>query len=230
VAHIGILGTGRMAVRLARILLDNGHHVTLGSRTPPRAAKLARALDARRCAAGTYEDAAKPPFVLPAVFVRDGLFDVMEQLRPCLAGKTLIDIANPFNRDYTGFILPWDSSACEEMQRRFPESRVVGIFKNVSWETFENPHFQEGVSDVYVVGDDAAAKRDVLELFTPSSFRFVDAGALVNARVVERMILFAMELGGRLGYLPRVGWKLLGEPWVPGEKDVWAKTLAMASN
>jgi predicted dinucleotide-binding enzyme len=218
-----------MAVRLARILLDNGHHVMLGSRTPPRAEKLRRALDARRCAAGTYEEAASLSFVLPAVFLRDGLFELMEQLRPRLVDKTLIDIANPFNSDYTAFVLPWDTSASEEMQRRFPECRVVGTFKNVSWETFENPRFQEGVSDVYVVGDDAAAKRDVIALFTPSAFRLVDAGALVNARIVERMILFAMELGGRMGYLPRVGWKLLGEPWVPGAKDIWAKTLAAAS-
>jgi hypothetical protein len=50
----------------------------------------------------------------------------------------------------------------------------------------------------------------------------------VNARIVERMILFGMELGARMGYLPRVGWRLLGEPWVAGEKDIWARTLANA--
>jgi hypothetical protein len=227
-AQIGILGTGRMAVRLARILVDNGHHVTLGSRTPQRAANLARILGEHLCAGSTYEDAASRPYVLPAIFVRDGLFDTMERLRPRLGGKTLIDIANPFNTDYTGFISPWDTSAAEEMQRRFPSSPVVGAFKNIAWETFENPRFPEGVSDIYVMGDYPDAKRRVIDLFTPSSFRLVDAGPLVNARTVERMTLFAMELGGRLGYLPRVGWKLLGEAWVPGEKDAWAKTLAAA--
>lgn len=227
-AQIGILGTGRMAVRLARILVDNGHSVVLGSRTPTRAANLARSLGERLCAGGTYEDAAASPYVLPAIFLRDGLFDVMERLRPRLEGKTLIDIANPFNADYTGFILPWGTSASEEMQRRFPSSPVVGLFKNIAWETFENPRFAEGVSDIYVVGDHEGAKRRVIDLFTPSSFRLVDAGALANARIVERMTLFAMELGAHLGYLPRVGWKLLGEPWVPGKKDAWAKTLAAA--
>ncbi|RPI45711.1 MAG: dinucleotide-binding enzyme [Betaproteobacteria bacterium] len=228
-AQIGILGTGRMAVRLARILLDNGHRVILGSRTPSRASTLARVLDAARCAGGSYEDAARAPVVLPAIFIRDGLFDVLEALRVPLAGKLLIDIANPFNADYTGFTLPWDTSASEQLQLRFPANRVVGIFKNVFSEAFENPHFREGVSDVYVVGEDAQAKREVTALFTPSSFRFVDAGGLVNARIVERMTLFAMELGARMGYLPRVGWKLLGEPWEPGKRDVWAKALATAT-
>lgn len=227
-AQIGIIGTGRMAVRLARILLDNGHRVTLGSRSPSRAQNLARVLDEDQCAGGTYEDAAEQPIVLPAVFIRDGLFDVMERLRPRLAGKLLIDIANPFNDDYTGFILPWDTSASEQMQQRFPSCRVIGIFKNLSWETFENPHFREGVSDVYAVGDDVEAKREVIALFTPSNFRVVDAGRLSNARIVERMTLFAMELGGRLEYMPRIGWKLLGEHWVPGVKDIWASTLATA--
>jgi predicted dinucleotide-binding enzyme len=228
-AHIGILGTGRMAVRLARILLDNGHHVMLGSRTPSRARSLARILGEPLCAGGSYADAASQPIVMPAVFIRDGLFDVLENLRTALSGKVLIDIANPFNADYSGFILPWDTSASEQMQARLPSSRVVGIFKNVAWEAFENPRFPEGVSDVYVVADDADAKREVMRLFTPSSFRLVDAGRLENARIVERMTLFLMELGGRLGYLPRAGWKLLGEPWVPGKQDIWAKALATAA-
>lgn len=228
-AQIGILGTGRMAVRLARILLDNGHCVVLGSRKLSRARTLARVLDARNCTGGTYFDAASQPIVLPAIFIRDGLFEAMEGLRTQLERKLLIDIANPFNSDYTGFILPWDTSASEQMQRHFPLARVVGAFKNVAWEAFDSPRFPEGVSDVYVVGDDAQAKREVMALFTPSNFRLVDAGRLANARIVERMILFGMELGARMGYLPRVGWKLLGEPWVAGEKDIWAQTLANAA-
>lgn len=227
-AQIGILGTGRMAVRLARILLDNGHRVVLGSRKISRAQTLARVLDARACSGGTYLDAAAQPIVLPAIFIRDGLFEVMERLRAQLEEKLLIDITNPFNSDYTDFILPWDTSASEQMQQRFPSARVVGAFKNVAWEAFENPHFREGLSDVYVVGDHQDAKREVMALFTPSNFRLLDAGRLANARIVERMILFGMELGARMGYLPRVGWKLLGEPWVAGERDIWARTLANA--
>jgi predicted dinucleotide-binding enzyme len=227
-ASIGIIGTGRMAVRLARILLDNGHRVTLGSRRVSRAQALARALDPRLCAGGTYEEAASQPFVLPAVFIRDGLFDVLGALGSRLHGKVVIDIANPFNEDYSDFTLPWTTSASEELQARLPGSRVVGIFKNVAWEAFENPQFPEGTADVFAVGDDGPAKQAVCALFTPSAFRIVDAGRLANARFVERMTLFAMELASRMGYVPRFGWKLLGEPWVPGVKDAWAKALAEA--
>jgi len=41
---IGILGTGRMAVRLAKLFAACEHEVILGSRTPERAARIAKGL------------------------------------------------------------------------------------------------------------------------------------------------------------------------------------------
>src|SRR5262252_9572625 len=94
--QVGIIGTGRMAVRLARMLLDNGHQVVLGSSTATRARNLARILGREKCIPGSYEEAAAQPVVMPAIFVRDGLFEVMDRLRERVAGKIMIDIANPF--------------------------------------------------------------------------------------------------------------------------------------
>ena len=137
-----------------------------------------------------------------------------------MPGKLWIDITNPFNERYDDFILPWDTSGAEEIQKRFPRARVVGAFKNVWWEVFDQPKFDGGVaSDVYVVGDDAASKREFHELVDDAVFRFIDAGRLYNARFVERMTLFAAELGQRQGYFPRMNWRLLGEPWTVGKAD-----------
>lgn len=223
---VGILGTGRMAVRIADQLLKNGHNVLLGSRTPERARSIAAKLDADRVIGTTYERAIQAPYVLPAVFVRDGAFDIIRQHAAHLEGKTVLDILNPFDETYTDFVLPWDTSAGEQLAALLPGSKVVGIFKNIFWETFENPRFAQGYSDVYVVGDDAEAKQRVTALFERSPFRFVDGGGLKNARVVERMTLFAAELGARDGYLPRVGWAFLGVPWKMGEKDQYGHLIA----
>jgi predicted dinucleotide-binding enzyme len=85
---------------------------------------------------------------------------------------------------------------------------------------FDQPTFEDGgVSDVYVVGDDEASKREFRALVDGSPFRFLDAGRLYNARFVERMTLFAGELGQRQGYFPRMNWRLLGEPWTLGKAD-----------
>ena len=45
-----------------------------------------------------------------------------------------------------------------------------------------------------------AAKKEFLQLVRGSPFRYVDAGELANARFVERMTLFAAELGQREGF------------------------------
>jgi len=216
---IGILGTGRMAVRLARLFADSGNHVILGSRTPERATRITRGLGVASIKPGTYEQAADAPVVLPAMFLRDGMLDTIEALRPKFDGKLWIDITNPFNDRYDDFILPWDTSGAEEIQKRFPRARIVGAFKNVWWEVFDQPKFDGQLSDVYVVGDDATAKKEFQQLVRGSPFRYVDAGKLANARFVERMTLFAAELGQREGFFPRMNWRLLGEPWSVGKAD-----------
>jgi len=217
---IGILGTGRMAVRLAKLFAAAGHQVVLGSRTPERAARIATGLGISAIQPGTYEQAADAAAVIPAMFLRDGMFETIEPLRSRFDGKLWIDITNPFNERYDDFILPWNTSAAEEIQKRFPGVRLVGAFKNVWWEVFDQPTFEGGFSDVYVVGDDDAAKREFLGLVVERSpFRYDSAGKLVNARFVERMTLFAAELGQREGFFPRMNWRLLGERWTPGQAD-----------
>jgi len=208
-----------MAVRLAKLFADSGNHVILGSRTPERAAHITRGLGVSGIKPGTYEQSADAPVVLPAMFLRDGMLNTIESLRPKFDDKLWIDITNPFNDRYDDFILPWNTSGAEEIQKRFPRARVVGAFKNVWWEVFDQPKFDGQLSDVFVVGDDAEAKKVFLRLVRGSPFRYVDAGKLVNARFVERMTLFAAELGQREGFFPRMNWRLLGEPWSVGKAD-----------
>ena len=216
---IGIMGTGRMAVRLAVEFARLGHGVVLGSRTPERATHITRGLERQGIRPGDYHAAAAAEVVLPAMFLRDGLLQTLRPFAPQFEGKLYLDITNPFNADYTDFILPWDTSAAEEVQRAFPRARVVGAFKNVWWEVFDAPRFGRLVSDVFVVGDDDQAKRQFLALAEGMPFRFLDAGPLRNARTVERMTLLSGELGQRLGYFPRMNYRLLGEPWTVGRED-----------
>lgn len=208
-----------MARRLARLFAGCGHEVLLGSRTPTHARAIAGAIGGSSVTGGSYAQAAAAEVVLPAMFLRDGLLEALEPHRRALADKLVIDITNPFNARYDDFILPWDTSGAEEIQRRFPRARLVGAFKNVWWEVFDQPEFDGQPSDVYVVADDADAKRRFFALVEGSPFRYIDAGRLANARIIERMTLFSGELGQRYGYFPRMNWRLLGEPWTPGQAD-----------
>jgi predicted dinucleotide-binding enzyme len=205
---------------------DRGHTLVLGSRDQSRAERIASGLHRTNIIPGSYEQAANAPVVLPAMFIRDGLFEQLELLRPALRGKLLIDISNPFNNDYSDFILPWDTSGAEQIQARLPETRVVGAFKNVWWEVFDAPRFGDTLSDVFVVSDDAGAKHAFLELTQGTPFRYIDAGTLKNARTVERMTLLSGELGQRYGFFPRMNYKLLGDQWRQGSADVIGSLIA----
>jgi len=218
--HIGILGTGRMGVRLALLFAHAGNNVVLASRNVARANRVVERLREPLIRAGSYEAAASQPVVLPAIGVRDGLFDILEPYREFLDDKLVVDISNPFNVDYSDFILPWNTSSAEQLQFRFPRSIIVGAFKNVFWEVFDAPRFDdETLSDIFVVGNDAAAKQRFIALCAGSPFRYIDAGKLGNARTVERMTLLIGELGVRYGFFPRMNYKLLGSPWTPGQAD-----------
>ncbi len=211
-AELGVLGTGRMGSRLAAMFAHAGRTVVLGSRDPDRAAAIVDELALPTLSAGTYGAALSAPAVLPAVFLRDGLLDLLCRHCRKLTGKLLIDISNPFNADYSDFVTPWDSSGAEEIQRRFPQARVVGAYKNVFWEVFDHPKFGEALSDVLVTGDDAAAKAEFLRLAEGTPFRYLDAGALMNSRTVERLTLITGSLGRQLGSYPRMNWRLLTQP------------------
>jgi len=211
-AELGVLGTGRMGSRLAATFARAGHRVILASRDSGRAEALVRELGIPTLSAGCYSDALRAPAIVPAVFIRDGLFDLLDRHSAKLSGKLVIDISNPFNADYSDFVTPWDTSAAEELQRRFPQTRVVGAFKNVFWEVFDHPQFGETISDVLITGDDAKAKARFLRLAEGTPFRYLDAGPLIHSRTVERLTFITSSVGRQLNSYPRMNWRMLTQP------------------
>ena len=211
-ADLGVIGTGRMGSRLAAMFARAGRRVILGSRDSDRAAAIVDQLRIPTLRAGCNSDALSAKAILPAVFIRDGLFDLLDRKCASLTGKLLIDISNPFNADYSDFVTPWDTSGAEELQRRFPLARVVGAFKNVFWVVFDHPEFGETLSDVLVTGDDKRAKAEFLRLAKRTPFRYLDAGTLVHSRTVERLTFITGNLGRQLGSYPRMNWRLLTQP------------------
>lgn len=208
---VTIVGTGRMGQGLVRIMAPVYDHLLWVGRDRQKVAGLIEAAGfGSRVQAADHKEGLTADVIFLALWHRDMPAFVAEH-RAQLAGKIVINMANPFTEDFTDFTTPWDRSAAEEFQELIPEARVIGAFKNTFWVIFDQPQFPEGESDCYVTSDDEEAKQTVMRLLEPLPFRVLDAGPLKNNRTIERMTLLSREVAKRYGHYPRTTWRLLGQ-------------------
>jgi predicted dinucleotide-binding enzyme/uncharacterized protein YciI len=209
--RISVIGSGRMGIGLIKSLASVYSDLLWVGRDRAAVRSQIQELGLEeRVEAASHAEGLQAEIIILAMWHRD-LEGLVQQYRPQLAGKIVVNIANPFTADFNGFTTPWESSAAEEFQRLLPEARVVGAFKNTFWVVFDDPSFPEGASDCYVTSDDEEAKRVVMAALQPLPFRVLDAGRLSNNRTIERMTLLAREIAVRYGFYPRVTWRLLGQ-------------------
>lgn len=216
VAHaIAIVGgTGPQGRGLAYRFALAGHRVIIGSRTMGRASATADQINGKltspTVSGATNADAlAASDLVLLAV-PWAGHTGLVRDLATGLRDKIVISCVNPLGFDSAGpFGLMLAESAAEETQRLVPSARVVGAFHHVAamslWASAE-PLSHE---DVLVCGDDAAAKRVVMDLATSVTGKVgIDAGALRMTRKLEPLTAVLISLNKT--YKTRAGIAITG--------------------
>ncbi len=208
---VSVVGSGEMGTGIVRALVAAEREVLWSGRDPGRVAARIDELGVRGVNPGGHDEALRADVVVLAIWHSDALV-FADRFAAALAGRVVVDIANPFTDDFQDYVYPETTSAAEELARRLPRSRVVGAFKNTYAAVFDAPGFAGVDSDVLVTGDDEDARRTVIDLFRGAPFRFLDAGALRNSRTVERMTLLEREIGRNYGLMPLVGWRFLGHP------------------
>jgi predicted dinucleotide-binding enzyme len=122
-----------------------------------------------------------------------------------LAGKVLVDVANPLDVSQglppSLFVCNTDSLG-EQIQRRFPQARVVKALNTMNCEVMVDPAKVPGEHDVFLCGDDVDAKRQVtalLESFGWPAARIRDLGGITSARGTEMYLALWIRLWGALG-------------------------------
>ena len=192
--RVGILGAGPVGQTLAPKLRELGHDVSIGTRTP-------------REGAVSYSEAARDAVLL---INATGGTASLEALASAgaenLAGKVLIDVSNALDPSQgmpPRVAVANDDSIGEQIQRAYPDTRVVKALNTVNLQVMVDPAGVPGDHVLFVAGDDESAKDQVVELlgsFGWPAERIVDLGDITGARAMEQYLVLWLRLLVRLGH------------------------------
>lgn len=200
---IGILGTGVVGQTIGTKLVSLGHDVKMGARAAAneKAEKWVKDTGAR-ATHGTFADAAAFGEIVFNCTSGMASLDALRQAGARnLDGKILIDVANPL--DFSKGMPPTLSvcntdSLGEQIQRAFPGARVVKTLNTMNTSVMVDPRLVPGDSDVFLSGNDAAAKAQVTEILK-SWFGWrsvIDLGDITTARGTEMLLPIWLRLWG----------------------------------
>ncbi|MGE5502241.1 MAG: NADPH-dependent F420 reductase [Ignavibacteriales bacterium] len=195
-------GTGALGHALARRWAMAGRQVVIGSRDAARAVEAAAALSAETRAtvvgmANREAAQACDIAVLTVPFASQAA--VLEDVRPALAGKVLIDTTVPLVPPRVARVqLPAEGSAAVRAASLLGEDvRVVSAFHNVPAESLAADGPLD--CDVLVFGDDKAARADALGLAQAAGLRAFHAGSLANSAAAEALTSVLIFLNKHYG-------------------------------
>lgn len=205
--RIGVLGTGTVGRTLGSALLSGGHEVRLGSRSAGNEAAVQWAEGIGGPASeGTFAEAAGfGEIVINATAGAASLDALAMAGGEQLAGKVLVDVANPLDRSRgmpPTLTVCNDDSLAEQIQRAFADVRVVKTLNTVTAAVMVDPTLVDGSHTMFVAGNDAQAKAEVgallQELGWPES-SIMDLGDITAARGMEMYLPLWIRLWGATG-------------------------------
>ena len=195
---VAIIGTGNMGSGIARLLASKGFEVAIGSRNPAKAAELAKQIGAGAQGGGIDAATKLADVVILAVPYAAAEETVREAAG--FAGKILVDISNPITPDYKALTVGHTTSAAEEIQKLAPQARVVKAFNTIFAQLLPAEARKGRAVQVFVAGDDEAAKQTVSDIAKKADFEAVESGPLSNARYLEPVGEINIHFGFFLGW------------------------------
>jgi predicted dinucleotide-binding enzyme len=207
--RIAVLGTGVVGQTLGTKLVALGHEVTMGSRQAGNEKAVAWAESAGvggSAGEGSFADAASTADLVVNATSGQGSLEALDAAGAVnLAGKVLIDVSNPldFSRGMPPSLTVCNTdSLAEQIQRRFPEVRVVKSLNTVNADVMVNPGIVPGSHTMFMAGNDASAKeevRGILESLGWPTADILDLGDLTAARGLEMYLPLWLRLWGATG-------------------------------
>ena len=211
--NIAVLGTGMVGRAIAGRLAELGHTVAIGTRDPK--ATLARTepdgmgtppyaqwqAENKNVSLLPYAEVARNAELVVNATSGVGSLDALQAVGAAnLDGKVILDIANPL--DFSAGFPPTLSvsntdSLAEQIQRAFPSARVVKSLNTMRCTVMVNPKLLAEDTEVFVAGEDAAAKDTVKSLLRQIGWKdanITDIGGVRAARGTEMFLPLWLSL------------------------------------
>ena len=197
---IGILGTGMVGQTIGTKLVQIGHNVMIGSRTGdnPKAMNWAKE-EGHNAYHGTYADAAAYGEVIINCTLGAASLEALNQAGAAnLKGKILIDTSNPidYSTEITTLTVCNTDSLGEQIQRAFPDVRVVKSLNTMNANVMVNPAKLIEYTDVFVSGNNSEAKA-IVTRYLQDWFGWkivIDLGDITTSRGVEMFLIMWFSL------------------------------------
>jgi len=216
--RIAIIGTGEVGRVLGAALEESGHQICFGTRNVEKTLAQSEAIGYaseafkdwyarhRSMALKTFAEAASESELI--MNCTGGLVSIaaLEAAgEDNLNGKVIIDVANPL--DFSHGMPPRlnpvnDDSLGEQIQRRFPQAKVVKALNTLNVAVMVNPGMLAGDHNLFICGDHEGAKETSMSLLEDlgwSREQVIDMGGIISARGTEMMLPFYIQLMGALG-------------------------------
>jgi hypothetical protein len=215
---IGILGTGTVGRTLASRLEELDHEVLMGTRNVPEKLKSTEKdnygnpsfsewiEENKNIRLGTFSEAAAfGDLVINATNGSNSVTALIHAGAKNLAGKVLIDIANPL--DFSNGMPPSllsglnnTNSLGEEIQKTFPDALVVKTLNTMWCGLMINPGLiGKGDHINFISGNNTDAKNKVKKLLNQFGWldeNIIDLGDITGARATESMLPIWVRLLG----------------------------------
>jgi predicted dinucleotide-binding enzyme len=177
---ISIIGSGNMASAIGTRAAKHGHTIEFMSRNAAKAQALADQIG-NGATVGTFGARPAGDIVIVAVLYA-GAVEVVEHYGDALAGKTLVDITNPFNADASGVVTTAGNSVSEQIAAAAPDgAHVVKAFNSI----FQGVLAADKPVDVFFAGDSVEAKARFATFVESLDMRGRDTGGLKMAHALE---------------------------------------------
>jgi predicted dinucleotide-binding enzyme len=211
---VAILGNGVVGVALAKGFAGQGWNVVFGTRDVD-GGKTREALAAVPGArAASMAQAASQAQVAVLALPWSGLEAALAAAGPdSFTGKLVIDPSNPldFSTGAPRLAIGHTDSAGELVQRLLPQAQVVKAFNTITAAHMVQPKFQDGTPDMFIAGNDAAAKARVGELLAAFGWRApIDMGPISASRLLEPLAMLWISYGLQRQHWTH-GFSLLGQ-------------------